>query len=85
MQEMCFKAVEKYLHLLKFVSEHLKTQGMCEEGVHMEPDPLEFILDRFKTVFVTQQQIKSWHDYNGYYWDDDDDDDYDDDKNRFIK
>ena len=46
----------------------------------MEPYPLEFILDRFKTVFVTQQQIKSWHDYNGYYWDGDDDD-----KNRFIK
>ena len=34
---------------IKEVSEHYKTQEMCDEAVHIEPHSLVFVLDHLKT------------------------------------
>ena len=56
------KAVEKYLYTLRFVPDHLKTQGMCEIAVEKDPYTLKFVPD----WLVTQQQIKMRHDDHYY-------------------
>ena len=56
------KAVEKYLYTLRFVPDHLKTQGMCEIAVEKDPYTLKFVPD----WLVTQQQIKIRHDDHYY-------------------
>ena len=65
-QEMCEKSLKK-IH----VPDHFKTQEMCDKTVRDDPFSLVCVPD----WFVTQQQIKLWHDDQG-----DDDDDDDDDK-----
>ena len=34
---MCIRAVEKCLHPLRFIPDHLKTQEMCEKAVEKNP------------------------------------------------
>ena len=79
-QEMCIKAVEKDPWQLYCVPDHLKTKEMCDEAVRDHSFSLQYV----PNWFVTQQQVKIWHDDSEYYYDDNDDDD-DDDDDRFTK
>ena len=60
-----------------YVPDHFKTQGLRNDAVEEEPSSLQYVSD----YFVTQEQIKKWHDDDydneGGYWDDNDDDDED--------
>ena len=49
------------------MSDHFKTQDASERAVKIYSRALEFVPD----WFVTQQQIRSWGDYDDY-WDDND-------------
>ena len=60
---MCIKAVEVDPWQLDDVPNHLKTQRMCDKTVEEEPSCLQFVPDSF----VTQGQVKLWHDYDDYY------------------
>ena len=51
---------------------------MCDEAVRDHSFSLQYV----PNWFVTQQQVKIWHDDSEYYYDDNDDDDDDD---RFTK
>ena len=51
---------------LKFVPDHFKTQEMCNEAVYMKPYSLPYVPD----WFVTQGQVKIWHDNDDYCNDD---------------
>ena len=42
---------------MKFVSDHLKTQEMCDEAVDIEPDSLEFVSDRFKAEEMCNEAV----------------------------
>ena len=53
--------------LLEFVPKHFKTQEICDKAVIDDSTSLLFGPD----WFVSQQQIKSWHDDDDFY-------DYDD-------
>ena len=44
--------------MVKYIPDHLKTQGMCNEAVKDDPFSLQFVPD----WFLTQQQVKLWHD-----------------------
>ena len=66
-EKMCNEAVEKYGGTFGYVPDCFKTDEMYERAVENGLCNLKFILD----WFVTQQQIKSWHDRDNY-WDDDD-------------
>ena len=46
-----------------YVPDHLKAQGMCDKAVRNNPSYLEYVPD----WFVTQQQLKLWHDHDDYY------------------
>ena len=64
---MCERAVEKYLGgILKFVPDHFKTQDIYDDAVWGDPFYLQYVPD----WFVTQGQVKLWHDYDDYYGDD---------------
>ena len=65
---MCQKVVEIDPWHLKYVPYHFKTQEMCDDVVGRDPYYLAGMAD----WFVTQKQLKLWHD------DDDDDDDCND-------
>ena len=75
---MCEGAIEEYGGTLRYVAVHLRTQEMCEKAVENGSCNLKFAPD----WFVTQDQVKLWLDYDGYYWDDDDDDD---DKDTLVE
>ena len=47
-----------YTLSLAYVPDHLKTQDMCDKIVEESPWSLEYV----PNWFVTQQQIKLWHD-----------------------
>ena len=66
-KEMCERAVEKEPYTLDYVPDQYKMQEICDAAVEKEPWLLEYVPD----WFVTQQQVKLWHDFD----DDDDDDD----------
>ena len=76
---MCEGAIEEYGGNLRYVPVHLRTQEMCEKAVENGSCNLKFAPD----WFVTQDHVKLWLDYDGYYWDDDDDDD-DNDKDTLV-
>ena len=80
-QEMFIKAVEKDPWQLYCVSDHLKTKEMCDEAVGGHSFSLQYV----PNWFVTQQQVKIWHDDSEYYYDGDDDDNGDNDDDRIIK
>ena len=65
-QDVCKKAVEKDPRILKYVPDHLKAQGMCDKAVKDGPFSLQYVPD----WFVTQQQLKLWHDDLDYCNDD---------------
>ena len=62
-QEMCIKAVEVDPWQQNDVPDHFKTKNMCDDVAWGDPFSLGFILD----WFVTQEQVKLWHDYDDYY------------------
>ena len=69
-QEMCEKVVEKSSWSLKYIPDYLKKLEICDKTVKDEPYFLQFVPD----WFVTQQQIKLWHEYNrptGWQYQDD--------------
>ena len=51
---------------MEHVPDHLKTRGMCDKAVRDDPSSLQYIPD----WFVTQQQLKLWHDDYDYCNDD---------------
>ena len=59
-EKMCNEAVEQYGGTLGYVPDCYKTDEMYERAVENGLCNLKFIPD----WFVTQQQIKSWHDYD---------------------
>ena len=69
---MCDKAVRISPYMLEYVPDCLKMQEMCDNAMRMDP----WILNYVPHQFITQQQVKIWHDDN-YYPDDDDNDDDD--------
>ena len=66
-QEMCNDAVEEDPYALKFFPDPLKTEKMCDKAVKDDPYSLQFVPD----WFVTQQQLKIWHDDDDDYCNDD--------------
>ena len=78
MQEMCLDAVQRMCNKAvgacpwqpEYVPNRFKTQAVCNEVMRRGPWNLRYIPD----WFVTQHQVKSWHD-NVYYCND----------NRLIK
>ena len=66
-QKMCDKTIEIDPFTLWHVPGNLKTQGMCIRAVEAGLGLLEYVPD----WFVTQQQLKIWHDDDDYYYDDD--------------
>ena len=54
MEEMCKKVVEKISSSLQYVPDHLKTQGMSDDGVRRRLWLLKYVSD---WVF-TKQQLK---------------------------
>ena len=65
-QEICSKVVPIYPCLLEHVLDHLKTQEMCDKAFWEDTFSLQYVPD----WFVTQQQLKLWHDYDDYCNDD---------------
>ena len=63
---MCDKAVEEGPELLEYVPDQYKTQDLCHKAFLEET----FSLQYFSHWFVTQGQVKSWHDDSEYYNDD---------------
>ena len=46
---MRLKAVEEYLHPLRDVPDHLKTQEICKRVVEYDPGTLQYVTDCLKT------------------------------------
>ena len=63
---MCEKAFEKNPWLLKYIPGCHKTKEMCNEAVQK----ILLLLKLIPDWFVTQQQIKLWHDDDYWYHDD---------------
>ena len=59
-------ALEVDLWQLNYILDYLKTQKMCDDVVRRDPYSLQFVSD----LFVTQEQIEIWHDYDDYCDDD---------------
>ena len=55
---MCDRAIEKYLHPLRFILDHLKTQEMCEKAVEKSPYQLGDFPDRFKTQEICIKAVE---------------------------
>ena len=65
-QDMYNKEVDIKPHFLVLVPDRLKTKEMCSKAVCKHSWLLKYVPD----WFVTQQQLKIWHD-DDYYWNDD--------------
>ena len=65
-QEMCNKEVDIKPHFLVLVPDRLRAEEMCNKAVCKYPWLLKYLPD----WFVTQQQLKLWHD-DDYYCNDD--------------
>ena len=61
-KEMCDKVVNHNPWQLEYVPNHLKTQEMCNKAVGRH---LCLLLEHVPDCFITQQQIKIWHDDDG--------------------
>ena len=55
---MCERAVEKCLHPLRFIPDHLKTQKMCEKAVEEDPWWLYAVSDHFKTQEMCNKVVE---------------------------
>ena len=60
---MCIKALEVDPRSLRDVPDNLKTQKMCDDAVWGDLYSLQFVPD----WFVTQEQLKLWHDDDYWY------------------
>ena len=56
-EKMCEKAVEKCVHPLRFIPDHLKTQEMCEKAVEKNPYQLGDFPDRFKSKRMCEKAV----------------------------
>ena len=65
-QEMCNKEVGIKPHFLVLVPDRLKIEEMCNKALCKHPWLLKYV----PAWFVTQQQLKIWHDED-YYCNDD--------------
>ena len=63
---MCNEAVEEDPYMLKFVPDPPMTQKMCGKAAWGDPFSLQYVPD----WFVTQGQLKIWHDNDDYCNDD---------------
>ena len=57
MQEMCEKAVENH-YPLRFIPDHLKTQGMCNKAVEKDPYNLKYVPNQFKTRKMCEKAVE---------------------------
>ena len=48
-QEICEKAIERWLYALALVPDHSKTKQMYKTAVLSDPKKLRFVLNNFKT------------------------------------
>ena len=55
---MCERAVEKCLHPLRFIPDHLKTKEMCEKTTEKDPNQLGDFPDRFKTKRMCEKAVE---------------------------
>ena len=62
-QEMCDVAVMEDRYALEFVPDYRKSEKMCDKVVWEHPSSLQYVPD----LFVTQEQVKSWHDNDKFY------------------
>ena len=63
MQKMCNEIIRNMPEdALYYIPDHLKTQKMCEKEVKDNSSSLHFVPD----WFVTQEEIKMWHDDDVY-------------------
>ena len=44
---------------IKLIHDHLNTQDMCNEAVHIEPLLLAYVPDRFKTQEMCDEAVRS--------------------------
>ena len=63
---MCTKSIEVNSWQLHYVPDHIKTQALRNNAVEEEPSSLKHVPD----YFVTQKQLKIWHDGDDYCKDD---------------
>ena len=47
--EISIGAIIKYLEMLRFVPDHLKTKIMCNNAVKKLPFTIKYVTDRYKT------------------------------------
>ena len=59
---MCIKAIWLDPSFLRFVPDQYKTHEMCDDVVWHDSFSLQYV----PNWFVTQGQIKLWHDYDDY-------------------
>ena len=67
---MCIKAVEKdpsdlrFVHekpcVLKYISDHLKTQGMCEKAIEKDLPGLNYVPDHLKTRGMCERAVEKY-------------------------
>ena len=60
---MCDVAVMEDRYALEFVPDYRKSEKMCDKVVWEHPSSLQYVPD----LFVTQEQVKSWHDNDNFY------------------
>ena len=75
---MCIKVVEVDPWQLYDVSDHFKSQTMCDAAVSKDPSSLYYVPD----LFVMQEQVNIWHDDDNYCNDNEIIERYDDYKKR---
>ena len=63
---MCERAIDKYSLVLEFVPDQYKVQEMCNKALKKGPCFLIHVPD----WFVTQDQVKTWHEDDCYCNDD---------------
>ena len=68
-QNMCIDTARIEPCTLEYVPDWYKTYQMCIKAVKEFPWLLEFVPDHLKTEnwFLTQQQVKIWHNGNDFY------------------
>ena len=57
-KEMCNKAVEKWVCLLKYVPDYFKTQEMCNKAGFMEPLLLKYVSAQLKAQKYVKKPLK---------------------------
>ena len=68
-QNMCIDTARIEPYTLEYIPDWYKTYQMCIKAVKEFRWLLEFVPDHLKTEnwFLTQQQVKIWHNGNNFY------------------